>query len=137
MNATTENPIDLPHNEGRSFDPFNRAHIVGLADRINAKAKVSARCWERANDSDRTPESRATNEARHQSLMVEIDETLAALGIRTDWPGLYPSFTVARRGAALKGTVLPMPAENNGYSEHSADQAILGALGLPRNFLTA
>ena len=143
MNATTENTITppfirLPHNGNRCFDPMNRGHIEGLAIRLAGKAKRSAKLWELANDSTVPANDRDEFEVEHHALMVEIEETLTPIGIVTDWPGLYPSFTVSRRPEGTpKGVALPAPKTGEGFGEYTVEAAILSALGLPRNFLTA
>ncbi len=82
----------------------------------DAKFRLSAKAWIEGNNSgDLLVLAAATK--RERRLAREGAELLSPLGIKCDWPGLYPSFTV------------------KGYCEHDTESAVLAALGHPRNWL--
>lgn len=81
------------------------------------KFRASAAAWERGNNSG-DPEVFRAQTARERRLAREGEAMLAPLGIKCDWPGLYPSFQV------------------NGFHEYSTSAAVLAALRHPRNWLT-
>jgi hypothetical protein len=101
----------------RVIDPTNRAHLASLISRAEAYFKLSAKAWEDGNNSgDPKFLAKMTREEIHQARNGE--RLLNPLGIKCDWPGLYPSFEV------------------NGYHEYTTQSAVLAALGLPRNYLS-
>lgn len=98
------------------FDPDNRAHVASLIERADAMFRLSAKTWIRGNNS-RNAETLKRCDALHIKHAENGEALLSPLGIKCDWPGLYPSFTV------------------NGYAEHDTKSAVLAALGKPRNWL--
>lgn len=99
-----------------SLDPQNKAQVRKLIDMADAKFRLSAKAWVDGNNSGNSDVMAAMTK-REQRLAREGEALLAPLGIKCDWPGLYPSFTV------------------KGYSEHDTTSAVLAALGHPRNWL--
>ncbi len=98
------------------LDPDSKEQVRALIRRAEAKFRLSARAWEIGNNSGDSA-TLAAMTRRENRLAAEGAALLAPLGIACDWPGLYPSFKV------------------NGYEEHSTENAILSALGKPRNWL--
>lgn len=99
-----------------TLDPDNKQQVRSLIERADAKFRLSAKAWEKGNNSGSSTEL-ATQTQRELRLAHEGAELLLPLGIECDWPGLYPSFVV------------------KGYNEHSTEAAVLAALGKPRNWL--
>jgi hypothetical protein len=99
-----------------TLDPQNKEQVRKLVEMADAKFRLSAKAWEHGNNSGDSAILAASNK-RERRLAREGEALLAPLGIKCDWPGLYPSFTV------------------KGFSEHSTENAILSALGHPRNWL--
>ncbi len=100
------------------LDPDNKAQVLSLIERADAYFAKSKRFWERGNNSGNAAVLAHYSELE-QSAAAKGEALLAPLGIKCDWPGLYPSFQV------------------NGYSEHATGAAVLAALGKPRNWLAA
>lgn len=97
-------------------DPQNRAEVSALIRRAIAYFNLSAKAWERGNNSGNAKTlAECTKEENRQAQNGEA--LLKPFGIEIDWPGLYPSFKV------------------NGFSEHSTESAVLAAIGQPRNWL--
>ncbi len=99
-----------------ALDTENREQIRALIERADAKFRLSAKAWINGNNS-RDPETLAIQERRHVRLAREGEAMLAPLGITCDYPGLYPTFIF------------------KGFSEYTTEQAVLKALGKPRNWL--
>jgi hypothetical protein len=99
-----------------TLDPDNREQVRALIRRADAKFKLSAKAWERGQNSGC---SRIMNSAdiRSGRLGDEGAALLAPLGIECSWPGLYPAFEV------------------RGLTEYTTESAVLTALGKPRNWL--
>jgi hypothetical protein len=100
-----------------AVDPLNRVHVASLIQRADAYFTLSRKAWLRANKC-------GGNAEKYQALCAEEQATadngaalLAPLGVKVDWPGLYPSFTV------------------KGYGEHTTKAAVLAALDHPLNWL--
>ena len=115
---TTETQFILIPVRHWQLDPQNKAHVSKLVRMADARFSLAAKAWERGNNSGDSEFMERMNK-RSDWLQCEAEAMLAPLGIKVDYPGLYPSFTV------------------NGYAEHSTASAVLAALNLPRNFLTA
>lgn len=98
-------------------DPLNRALVRSLIERADAYFRLSAKAWEAANQSGQSKDHYERCSRREQSNADNGAALLAPLGIKCDWPGLYPSFEVG------------------GYHEYTTQAAVLAALKLPRNFL--
>lgn len=98
------------------LDPDNRAQVSALILRADALFRLSAKAWERGNNSG-NPLTFERETARERSLARDGEAILRPLGITCDWPGLYPSFKAA------------------GYHEYTTEAAVLSALGKPRNWL--
>lgn len=99
-----------------TLDPMNRAQVKALCARFRAYVTLSKSAWE-AMQTRTTPKRYAALEAREKRMGANAEALIAPLGIKCDWPGLYPSFTV------------------NGFGEHTVESAVLSALGHPRNWL--
>lgn len=84
--------IKIPVRE-MSLAPQNKAQVRKLIEMADAKFELSAKAWEIGNNSG-NPETLATMEKRHVRLASEGEAMLAPLGIKCDWPGLYPSFEI-------------------------------------------
>lgn len=80
--------------------------IVCQADRL---FELAARAWTRGNNSGNNETMRRCN-ALCDQYRAQAEALLAPLGVAVDYPGLYPSFTVA------------------GYSYHSTESAVSAAL---------
>jgi len=102
----------------RSLDPKNREQVRAFIGQVEAKFDAAAKAWERGNNSGDALVLRG-QEARCDRIRHEAEAMLAPLGIKCTYPGLYPAFSV------------------RGYDEHATSAAVLAALRLPRNFLTA
>ncbi len=100
-----------------SLDPLNRAQVASLIRRAEAYFKLSAQDWEARNDSSISKTARDTLERAEQRHAANGEMLLAPLGIKCDWPGLYPSFLVG------------------GFWEYGTREAVLSALGHPRSFI--
>ncbi len=100
-----------------SLDPRNVAQVRNLVKRADAYFRLSAKAWEARNTAGLAPARYRYLEKRETALAANGEALLAPLGIKCDWPGLYPSFKV------------------RGYDEHATSSAVLAALQLPRNFL--
>lgn len=100
-----------------SLDPHNKEQVRKLIEMADAKFRLSAKAWEDGNNSG-DPQVLDVMEKRERRLALEGAALLAPLGIKCDWPGLYPSFEV------------------NGFTEYTTQNAVLTALGHPRNWLT-
>ena len=70
------------------------ADVLAAMLAIERHTHRSARAWENQNDSDKQAYSLHWEkvETRESDKVAEI---AATLGLKTDWPGLYPSFTDA------------------------------------------
>lgn len=112
---TPPNPVFIPVRQWR-IDPESKPDVAKLVRMADAKFRLSAKAWEVGNNSG-DPRVLEQQSAREQRLAGEGEAMLAPLGIKCDWPGLYPSFTV------------------RGYTELSTLGAVLSALGKPRNWL--
>ncbi len=99
-----------------SLDPRSKVHVSKLIEMVDAKFRLSAKAWIDGNNSG-NPETLTVCAKREARLAKEGEDMLAPLGIKTDWPGLYPSFKV------------------KGFEEYSTEAAVLAALGHPRNWL--
>ena len=112
-------PIEIPavgSIRAHSLDPLNRDQVQNHIDRANAYFRRSAKAWVEGNNSG-NPETLELMTGIERDTAQKGEALLAPLGIKCDWPGLYPSFTV------------------NGYSEHDTESAVLAALGHPRDWL--
>lgn len=85
-------------------NPEKRAEFVCL---IQKKIRQSITHWERYSDGRIASDQQKFHKERYESLTDEVEEMLGAVGIKTDWPGLFPSLT--------------MP---DGTSEHDIERAI-------------
>ena len=101
-----------------SLDPLNRVHVASLIRRAEAYFSLSAKAWESGNNSGNAATLRAS-EVEERETAANGEALLAPLGIKCDWPGLYPSFEVG------------------GFHEYTTEAAVLAALGHPRNWLTS
>ena len=99
-----------------SLDPDNKEQVRKLIEMADAKFRLSAKAWEDGNNSGDS-QIMADMTKRENRLAREGAALLAPLGIKCDWPGLYPSFQV------------------KGYWEYNTQAAVLEALGKPRNWL--
>jgi len=99
-----------------TLDPQSKPQVTKLIEMADAKFRLSAKAWEYGNNSGDS-QVMTVADKRSRRLAREGEALLSPLGIKCDWPGLYPTFTV------------------NGYSEHSTESAVLVALGHPRNWL--
>ena len=99
-----------------SLDPQNKAQVRKLIEMADAKFRLSAKAWEIGNNSG-DPVTLSVQEKRSRKLAREGCALLDPLGIKARASRTYPSFTV------------------KGYPEHSTEQAVLAALGHPRNWL--
>lgn len=99
-----------------TLDPQNRTQVRKLIEMADAKFRLSAKAWEDGNNSGNS-EVLAAMSKRERRLAREGAAMLAPLGIKCDWPGLYPSFEI------------------NGAHEYTTENAVLTALGHPRNWL--
>ena len=100
-----------------SLDPKNREQVQTLVNRADAYFRLSAKTWEARNTAGLAPARYRYLEQRETALAANGEKLLAPLGIKCDWPGLYPSFAV------------------RGFTEYATSAAVLSALKLPRNFL--
>lgn len=118
MNTQKSQMVSIPA-VGRvpafDLDTENRAQVANLVKRFNSYVKLSKSAWERRQDSRLTPAQYRALENREMRMGENAEMLLRPLGIKCDWPGLYPSFTV------------------NGYCEHTTEAAVLSAIGKPRN----
>lgn len=88
---------------------YNQAHaLIERADKLFRRAALT---WERGNNNASIPGYYAKCMKRCEKLRNEAEALLSPLGIKCDYPGLYPSFKV------------------NGYDEHSTQNAVSAALG--------
>ena len=101
-----------------SFDPDNKAQVCTLIRRANVLFRLSARHWEKSNDSKIPADMRANHTAQEMRCAYEGSELLTPLGIQCDWPGLYPSFTGP-----------------TGHTFRDTRSAVLDAIGRPRNWI--
>lgn len=99
-----------------TLDPNNKTQVRKLINRAESKFKLSAKAWEIGNNSGSNA-SLAAQSKRKRRLAREGEALLKPLGIKCDWSGLYPSFTV------------------KGYAEYSTESAVLVALGHERKWL--
>lgn len=99
-----------------TLDPQSKTQVRKLIEMADAKFRLSSKAWEDGNNSG-DPQTLAVATKRERRLAREGAALLEPLGIKCDWPGLYPSFMA------------------NGYCEHSTEMAVLAALGHPRNWL--
>lgn len=99
------------------LDPQNKQQVRSLCARHRAYVSCSKSAWE-ARQTRTTPERYRALERREGRMGENAEALLRPFGIKCDWPGLYPSFTV------------------NGYGEHTVESAVCAALGHPRNWLT-
>lgn len=99
-----------------TLDPQNKAQVAKLIAMADGKFRLSAKAWIDGNNSGNA-ELLAEGNKRERRLAREGAALLAPLGIKCDWPGLYPSFEI------------------NGAHEHTTEAAVLAALGHPRNWL--
>lgn len=99
-----------------TLDPQNREQVRALITRADAKFRLSAKAWERGQNSGDSDIMEACNR-RADRLGDEGAAMLAPLGIKCSWPGLYPAHEV------------------NGFMEYTTEAAVLAALGRPRNWL--
>jgi len=74
---------------------------------IERKVQISANCWVKTSDSTIPEERRAEYQAKYEKLTDEVEEMLGMFGIKTEWPGLFPSL------------ILP-----DGSTEHSIKRAV-------------
>lgn len=101
-----------------ALDPQNKAQLKSLVERCEALFRLSAKAWENANNFGAgRPEYYEQQMARSNDKASQGESLLIPLGIKCNWPGLYPSFTV------------------KGFSEHSTESAVCVACGHERNFL--
>lgn len=108
-------PIAIPVRRFM-LDPQSRAHVGKLIRMADARFRLSAKAWEQGNNSGDPRELDRCTE-RERRLADEGAAMLAPLGIKCDWPGLYPSFAV------------------RGGHEYTTENAVLVALGHPRNWM--
>lgn len=99
-----------------TLDPQNKAQVRRLVEMAESKFRLSARAWIDGNNSGNS-EMMAAATKRENRLAQEGAALLEPLGIKCDWPGLYPSFTV------------------KGRTENATEAAVLVALGHPRDWL--
>ena len=105
---------------GGRIDPQNKKDVRGLIAMHKAAVALSKKAWEdRNNDSRLSAAVYAALERRERRYGDRAEALLAPLGIKCDWPGLYPSFTVM------------------GFGYHDPESAVLAALGHPMNWLCA
>lgn len=100
-----------------TLDPQSKPQVRKLIEMADAKFRLSAKAWIDGNNSGDS-ETLAAATKRERRLAREGAALVEPLGIKCDWPGLYPSFTV------------------KGYGEHTTQAAVLAALGHPRNWLS-
>jgi hypothetical protein len=103
--------------EPYSVDPLNRAHVSALIKRAESYFLLAAKDWETGNNSGDSKFYRRM-ERQCAALRSNGATLLAQFDIKTDFPGLYPHFTV------------------NGFDEHTVTAAVLAAIGHPRNWLS-
>lgn len=119
MKTTTLVVIEIPA-VGRIaafyLDPQNRTQVRSLIDRADAYFRLSAKAWE-ARQTCMEQARYEYLERREQSLADNGEALLIPLGIKCDWPGLYPSFLV------------------HGHHEYTTTNAVLAALEHDRNWL--
>lgn len=114
--------IEIPHYlvDGRLTGKIwtdNKTQVAALIRQANAHFRLSAKAWERRNQSGLSADTYKRLEKQEQDEATTGAEMLKPLGIECDWPGLYPSFTV------------------NGFSEYETRSAVLSALNRPRNWI--
>lgn len=109
--------IQIP---ARSFqlDPQNKAHVAKLVRMAESAFTLAAKAGETGNNSGDNETMRLMNH-RCDRKRAEAEAMLAPLGIKCSYPGLYPAFEVG------------------GCTEYTVEAAVVAALKLPRNFLTA
>ena len=102
--------------EPYSVDPLNRAHVRALIHRAESYFMLAAKDWETGNNSGDSKFYRRM-ERQCAALRANGATLLAQFDIKTDFPGLYPHFTV------------------KGFDETNVTAAVLVAIGHPRNWL--
>jgi hypothetical protein len=80
-----------------------------IIDRAESLFQRAARAWERGNNS-RDGAALERGNRQCDQMRAQAEELLKPFGIAVDYPGLYPSFTVA------------------GYSYHTTESALSAAL---------
>ena len=87
LNHTAE---ELAAKSGKST-----ADVLAAMLAIERHQSRSQRAWERQND-EPTYRARGKKDAEIETReAAKVEEIAATLGLKTDWPGLYPSFTDA------------------------------------------
>jgi len=71
--------------------PEKRAEFI---KHVIQKLNRSIIYYERSLDGRRTEEDRKHWENLYQKMSDEVEEYLTAIGIKVDWPGLFPSLTM-------------------------------------------
>jgi len=99
-----------------SVDPLNRAHVRALISRAESYFNLAVADWTTGNNSG-DPKFYRLMERQCAALRANGATLLAQFDIKTDYPGLYPHFTV------------------NGFDETNVTAAVLAAIGHPRNWL--
>jgi len=69
--------------------------VVAALLAIERHQARSQRAWEKQNDHERPEAETARLEATETREAEKVAEIAASLGLKTSWPGLYPSFTDA------------------------------------------
>lgn len=98
------------------LDPQNKTQVASLVERAEAHFSRAARYWVRGNNSGNA-DTLAGMEQAADRAQAKGCALMTALGIKTSFPGLYPSFEV------------------NGFTQYTVQNAVLAALGQPRDFL--
>lgn len=91
--------------------PQNLNQALALIDRADKLFNRAANAWTRGNNNANMPGYYARCLKQCEAFRDRAEALLSPLGIKCDYPGLYPSFTV------------------NGYSEHTTQSAVSAALG--------
>jgi hypothetical protein len=71
------------------------ADVLAAMLAIERHQARSQRAWERANSYDHGEKETARLDAIEEREGKRVEEIAATLGLKTSWPGLYPSFTDA------------------------------------------
>lgn len=88
---------------------LNTVQPMILSEKVEKLFDRAAKAWVNGNNSGNSVALRR-GEARCDKLRAEAEALLAPLGIKCDYPGLYPSFTV------------------KGFAEYSVINAVSAAL---------
>lgn len=89
----TLDPPDSTEALERRFIALARQAPLVVADGVDRVVKQSKATWERGNNSGDATTLEECN-VKSQELGEVVEQLMALFGVKTDWPGLYPSYTV-------------------------------------------